>query len=503
MLELSIVIPAYNSEPYLEDLINSIEKQRCYNYEVVIVNDGSTDGTWNKLNELCGNDNKYILHNQENGGVSAARNSGLKLARGKYIFFCDSDDIIPKDAIPNILNAANEKDADLVVGRVKMQRTIESSTTASTIRLSKQDEISKLDKDWVWTLRVTNKLYKKEVLDKINLRFDESLHIFEDAIFLIEFIRECNIICGCNNVVHYYNKRPFWEATSITQDISEEKMRNFNSGFRMLEKSILKLVESVEIPPNCTNGERREIIAQKETFVSTFYKKIMKSTIIEENYKHIWSSKNDFTFMLSDMYETCKIEMFPSMFRELANRNSEIDKDIGLKNRAQLAKAPQISLVFRDVKEDLNFNYILKSLYTQDFVSFEVIVPEILSGYIDESYKNRENFVIYNNDTVDSIIKGDYTLFINDESLFVDNYLLRLANILEDPIIQCAKAGFKYFNNGKISDLKEKEFLAADEKSTSNKLYRTNIVRHVPKHEVEVKTVLADDIFILKVVRDE
>ena len=103
MSKISVIIPVYNAEEFLSECLNSVLEQTHQNFEIICVNDGSTDGSLNILNSWALYDKRIKIINQENQGQSAARNKGLDVARGKYIFFLDSDDFIH----PQTLEAAH------------------------------------------------------------------------------------------------------------------------------------------------------------------------------------------------------------------------------------------------------------------------------------------------------------------------------------------------------------------------------------------------------------
>ena len=114
-VELSIIVPAYNVEEYIGECLNSILSQKTkYNCEVIIVNDGSTDDTKEIIKNF--KDRRIKYYEQENQGLSAARNTGLNNAKGKNVLFVDSDDVICDGAIDKMLDAIIENKADIVVG---------------------------------------------------------------------------------------------------------------------------------------------------------------------------------------------------------------------------------------------------------------------------------------------------------------------------------------------------------------------------------------------------
>ena len=115
MSQVSIIIPVFNSEKSLPRCLNSIKAQTYDDFEVIMVNDGSTDNSAQICAEYCKEDSRFKLFNQENSGPSVARNKGIEEAASKYLSFVDSDDWIEPDFIEQFYNAAEETDADLTI----------------------------------------------------------------------------------------------------------------------------------------------------------------------------------------------------------------------------------------------------------------------------------------------------------------------------------------------------------------------------------------------------
>ena len=112
---VSIIIPVYNVEKYLEECLDSILKQTYKNIEVICVNDGSTDNSLNILEKYAVKDNRFIVLNQSNHGLSYSRNKGLKQARGKYIYYLDSDDYILPNTIKTLAENIEERDLEVLL----------------------------------------------------------------------------------------------------------------------------------------------------------------------------------------------------------------------------------------------------------------------------------------------------------------------------------------------------------------------------------------------------
>ena len=99
---VSVIIPVYNSELYLEDCLQSVINQTCRRMEIILVNDGCTDGSPDIINAYAAKDDRIVTLSQPNRGVSAARNAGLSIAKGEYVFFVDSDDTVRDDAVETL-----------------------------------------------------------------------------------------------------------------------------------------------------------------------------------------------------------------------------------------------------------------------------------------------------------------------------------------------------------------------------------------------------------------
>lgn len=176
---VSVVIPVYNAEKYLHKCLTSLLQQKYKDLEIIAVNDGSTDNSWNILQEYKNEyPNIFKIFTQENSGQSAARNFALQHAHGTYIAFLDSDDYLLDDYLEKLVDAAEKNHSDMVCsGEI---RITEEGKVVSEIRY-------KTDKKGNCSLRRLNfsgKIYRKDFLDKHNIRFAEG-KVYEDNPFNI------------------------------------------------------------------------------------------------------------------------------------------------------------------------------------------------------------------------------------------------------------------------------------------------------------------------------
>ena len=115
MSQISIIIPVYNAEKTLIKCLDSVQRQTFKDYEVILINDGSSDNSAEICQKYCARDERFKLVNQENGGPSKARNRGIDEAKSKYIMFVDSDDYIDQDMLDTLFVATEASSADLTI----------------------------------------------------------------------------------------------------------------------------------------------------------------------------------------------------------------------------------------------------------------------------------------------------------------------------------------------------------------------------------------------------
>lgn len=192
---VSVIVPIYNAENYLNKSINSILKQTYYELEIILVNDGSTDNSWKICQEFQKKDKRIIAINQTNGGVSVARNKGLSIATGNWVMFVDPDDILEENIVSQLLKN-REKDTDIIISSAygfdkenkkrahffNGNRKFISNKTDLFVQLldgthgQSGDLFTAIGVPW-------GKLYRSSFLKKNNLRFDPKLRRMQDNIF--------------------------------------------------------------------------------------------------------------------------------------------------------------------------------------------------------------------------------------------------------------------------------------------------------------------------------
>lgn len=186
---VSVLIPVYNVEEYLERCLDSVLNQSLTRIEVICVNDGSTDKSLEILKKYQENDSRVIIVNKENGGLPSARNAGIERARGEYIGFVDSDDYVQPDMFEKLYNTAKKEKSDVVVcGANILPETPRASDwlyacLSPGYRKYDKFDANMLFHDMTVTPFLWRTLIKKSLIDKYNLRLNETIMIGEDKAF--------------------------------------------------------------------------------------------------------------------------------------------------------------------------------------------------------------------------------------------------------------------------------------------------------------------------------
>lgn len=188
MKKISVIVPAYNVEQYIERCVNSLLKQTHENIEIIVVDDGSKDNTAKIIDDIADKRPNVIAIHQENQGVSVARNVGLERATGDYISFVDADDEVEKDLFSFLLKLAEQNEAEIAGCSTKTVlsngKSFEMYGTGKIYNCDSMQAQKKLLKGGIIDCAVYAKLYKSEILE--NVRFAKGIRMQEDRLFLLE-----------------------------------------------------------------------------------------------------------------------------------------------------------------------------------------------------------------------------------------------------------------------------------------------------------------------------
>lgn len=202
--KISVIIPVYNAEKYLDKCLESLENQTLEDIEIVCVNDGSKDNSLEVLNRHAKKDKRIKVINQKNAGVSAARNKGIRAARGKYITFVDADDFIKEYTYKSCMEIIEKENPEVFV---YSYRTNENEEVPKDIDISKCNFYNHSNFKSAYDNShpaVWDKIFKRDFLLKNKIFFKEDIHYAEDYVFTFMALSRAVKIIDCPNRFYYY-----------------------------------------------------------------------------------------------------------------------------------------------------------------------------------------------------------------------------------------------------------------------------------------------------------
>lgn len=252
-IEVSIIVPMYNVESLIADTIHSIKNNAC-SFEVLLINDGSTDNTLDEAYLAVDKDPRFTIINQKNQGVSAARNIGLAKAKGNFIVFLDSDDLLLDRALDVMVSTAYEKNADFVYGAIKKYDGTKSWFLPSHLRnnVFKPGYKNIIDNPEVlFFIGVAGKLIHHTILKDAN--FPVGIKFSEDTVVIFQSFLNAKNIYTVADVVYYYRERNEFESKlSATQTLKQNAYIYLNNIF----DTILLCKESVDSDKKLSDREK-------------------------------------------------------------------------------------------------------------------------------------------------------------------------------------------------------------------------------------------------------
>lgn len=245
---ISIIVPIYNVEEYLSKCIESLLNQTYRNIEILLVNDGSTDNCKNICEQFEEKDSRIKLINKKNGGLSDARNAGLKVAKGEYVTFVDSDDYIENNYIEVLYNLIKKYNAEISIANCKV---IKEHCKNNNLKVKLEEKcidsktcLNEMLYSDFYYISACAKLYKKDLFK--NIQFPKG-KLFEDVGTTYKLIMKSNKIACSNKEIYYYVirnnsittcefKEKHYDLIELTNKMCEEILNNYPE----MEKATLR-----------------------------------------------------------------------------------------------------------------------------------------------------------------------------------------------------------------------------------------------------------------------
>ena len=243
---ISVIIPVYNVEKYLRECIESVQVQTYTNWELILIDDGSTDRSGIICDELALKDSRIKVIHKKNEGVSKARNTGLDVAVGRYIVFIDSDDYVDCNMLHDYCAAIVENDADCVVSGLVFfydaQKKDPIAINSQCIDLFAEinDVFHEFRSKHVFSA-LYSKMYKRSIVEKQKIRMSEEHSILEDGMFVIDYFMACKRICCIDSTPYFYRQ---YQEMSLMKRYNKNALSAWETYYRKFAKLSVRLDEN-------------------------------------------------------------------------------------------------------------------------------------------------------------------------------------------------------------------------------------------------------------------
>lgn len=247
---ISIIVPVFNVEKYLEKCLISLQKQTYQNIEIILIDDGSTDGSSEICKAFCGKDSRFQYIAQENSGVSKARNKGLDIAKGEYLAFCDSDDWVDEDTYESLYNLLVSTSSDISIVSFVLEdgKDKEVVDDLSIYTFDKKQAILEMHRGEYFQGHLCNKLIKRQLLGYV--RFQEDIAIYEDMLFMwqvfhnakkvvFQNIHKYHYVHNVNSALYGKFRESYWSVQSACEQMLDLMKTYYSEEIVYAEKTLL------------------------------------------------------------------------------------------------------------------------------------------------------------------------------------------------------------------------------------------------------------------------
>lgn len=248
---VSVIVPVYNVEKYVQKCAESLLKQTHENIEVIFVDDGSPDNSGAIIKKIAKTDNRVKIFHQENAGVSSARNSGMKLATGKYIMFVDADDWVDDTYVSVFLELIKEYSCALAMNTKNYTGNNDSETNENYV-ISAEKAM-----EWIYSgklfVGVWNKIFRRDLLTNNAICFCSDIWYGEGMLFNIECLQYVDTVAICEKNLYHQTFNPNSAMRSFNIESNKCGIRSLDVQRKIWKKSTPEIVKAWEYHRFCFN----------------------------------------------------------------------------------------------------------------------------------------------------------------------------------------------------------------------------------------------------------
>lgn len=306
---ISVVIPMYNAEKYVEKCLNSLLKQTYKDLEIIIVNDGSKDNSQTICERFAEQDKRITLINTENRGAGSARNTGIEVAKGEYISFIDSDDYVCPDYYERLLHMLEKAGADIAIGKYQRisehdeMKFINSGEVKECTNLEELLVLYGEDEDrYINAVLVTNKLFKRELFEE-NVRFPIG-RLIDDEFIIYKLIYKSKKIVYTDDVMYAYVQS---DSSVMRTNFKEQRVHDTIDVYDEVYKFFKE---------NGTEELNKKILIRYLSYCVELAQKTSTSTVIDNKEKIYQLLKEKFNQKTDEAKEKIGLERYQDFYEE-------------------------------------------------------------------------------------------------------------------------------------------------------------------------------------------
>lgn len=494
MVKISIIMPVYNDETKLENSIGSVLNQTLTDFELICVDDGSTDNSLNVLKKFAEKDNRIKVFSQENNGSGSARNNGISKACGEYIAFLDSDDyIVDENAYYQLYTEAKKWNIDMASGSMQFVNGENIRYEFKTFKPITELNLKNVENYGILWYFYKN-IFKREFIVNNNIKFPDLLR-GQDPVFLCECLSRLDNFLEVPIIYYAYNTP---NESKLNNSLKyHDYFLHFYEVFRLLmpQKRFAELITTyTEI---LTSMKNREVLVSSKI-------ELLKLLTIMDNIYNLFIEFGEMNLItevnlaFNEIMNKIKIENIEITVNETINWNDTYSESIIVIDNSQ---RPMISLIMYVYNNENNIAQCIESLLNQSYDDFELICIDDAStdnSYnILEKYANQDNriniFSFTHKGKRCSIkraidrINGNYMAVINSKNIYDNNFVQEIYDYNQEgrnsKTTSTQKTPMNSENNAKINELeylnqKYREYIQIKENHinmiSDNRIHVTN-----------------------------
>jgi len=385
---ISVIVPARDVAEYIGDSLRSLSMQTFVDFEALIIDDGSTDGTREIIETFCADDARFTAIFNDGQGVGAARNAGLDSARGEYIAFLDGDDLYFPNTLALLHARATTTAADLVIGDYEIFDDVHSWHVPEMQALLEQPRYGPLDPALLSCYVIWNKLYRRSLIEQADLRFPRYVYA-QDSVFAMRYTYLCDSIATLRDDVCRYRRRSLFGELSATQVISLKSEYDHLSTHADIRSAAIQRWEQ-ELG-TVDESERPQLEQLRAEYFDRLSAKEV-DRLVGARYANFWQAEESVAGLISARVSELRGSISFGAWAQLVRRYPDLCLSELPATKVVAAAHPLVSVIAWDEGRDPEaLEATLHSIYAQRFPLFDVYVTSATARRLPENYARFPN----------------------------------------------------------------------------------------------------------------